>query len=511
MIFRTKHSKVHIVFLVIIVFFKIDCFSKSIKRQELKSDFEQFKSIIYTESSYYQLTNYDFIKHFEEIDKEISACDSMTIYKFASILEEVLSNLIDRHANIRYNELDEEKHPQSTFHFPFALAPLNNNLLCIINSNDKFEYIIYDCMYPYLKSINGYSIEDFIDKFVCNRKLSPDKAKYYNFSRDIRYIGDIFLKNDILLDGFNLDIVLTDLVEDKFISLPLSRKKTTWRDIGAKNNNLLSYELYLNKSNFDFTKLDKWIEDDIAYLAIPEMLSYKEYPSLENYIHKVFNTYKNASAMIIDIRDNGGGTRDILKTISEYIVLQNQSPWVANIAYVRSDQSLNEDIASMAGRYLYNIDSEYFCEKDRKAIRKFYNSFTPQLDFNYNRFSEPYFMLLHSGKVSINCPIYILVNERCFSAASVFTAAFKGLPNVTIAGVKTNGSSGRSKKFNLKNSKIRIKISTMISIQRNGYPLDGCGTTPDLTLERDMNQILGKSDSQLSALLNYINESNKSN
>lgn len=68
----------------------------------------------------------------------------------------------------------------------------------------------------------------------------------------------------------------------------------------------------------------------------------------------------------------------------------------------------------------------------------------------------------------------------------------------------TDGSSSNSDRFELPNSKIRIKLSTMVSFQKDGKILDGYGTEPDIKIERDINQILWKSDTQLEKLRSLI-------
>ena len=77
---------------------------------------------------------------------------------------------------------------------------------------------------------------------------------------------------------------------------------------------------------------------------------------------------------------------------------------------------------------------------------------------------------------------------------------------MTIAGITTDGSSGNSQKINLPHSQIRVKVSTMLSFQRNGKTLDGHGTKPDLLLMPDEGQVLGERDSQLMGLLEFINK-----
>jgi C-terminal processing protease CtpA/Prc len=127
-------------------------------------------------------------------------------------------------------------------------------------------------------------------------------------------------------------------------------------------------------------------------------------------------------------------------------------------------------------------------------------------DLDSNTFSEYYYYILNGqkltkGKSQYKKPIYILANERTFSAASVLVSVLKGLPNIKIVGVNTDGSSGNSESFKLPNSKLRGKISTMVSYQKDGRILDGIGTKPDVVIERSLDQIFLKEDHQLKRLL----------
>jgi len=130
------------------------------------------------------------------------------------------------------------------------------------------------------------------------------------------------------------------------------------------------------------------------------------------------------------------------------------------------------------------------------------------VEVDETRFSSPYYMVMkHDPKRFLDIPIYILCDEFSFSAASILVSVFKGLPNVTICGITTNGSSGRSNYFYLTHSGIRLKLSTMLSFQRNGHPLDGYGTQPDIFLDRDEKQVLGQQDTQLIRLMELIEKS----
>lgn len=480
-------------------------FGQKLNKEKALEDFNEFKTLLEKQSSYYQISDTDFNKLYEETERKIKSKDSIRTYFLAFELEKIISELIDRHASIKMEDFEEDDYNIFGLHFPFSLGHLKGKVVALNHNRSKNKYEYYSKDFPFLKSINNIDIYEFIDKYAYTNKRSPSRAKLNDGLQGIRDIGELYFKQGkTTLE--EISITLTDGEKTKNIVLPPSSKRHMWFDIGSlwmKRD----YSDFRKEKNYDLSKLDKWLTDSIAYLAIPIMVSYENNPNLEAYLKFTMEKYRNSKALIIDIRSNGGGTRDILKTISKYLVKPEQSPWIANVAYVRSDQYLDEDISSMQSRYLYNYNSEFLSENDRKAIDTFNSQFKTEYSVSNDKFSEPFYMVLQTNNLPLKCPVYILVNEMSFSAASVFTSAFKGLPNVKIVGVNTNGSSGRSQYFYLKNSNIRVKLSTMLSFQRNGQPLDGRGTKPDIIIEKDEAQIFAKEDSQLKKLIHIIETS----
>lgn len=478
------------------------CTAQFLSKKQALEDFMEFQMLMEKQSSYYQLSTFDFQKRYKMLEAEIRSKDSIPVHFLAFEFEKIIAETVDRHANIRMDKFDEDDYEMYNLHFPYALSHLDGNivLLSMNRSIKQFEYAFKD--YPFLKSINGVAVHSFLDQYAYRRKKTPMPAKLTDGVRDLRDIGELYFKQGVSkMDSMRL--VLTDGKNDKSLTVPLSDRKNRWFDKGnlwAKRN----FRGFEREQDFDLNNLDKWLADSIGYLGIPSMASFEEMPKLDTYLENTIEKFRNAKALIVDIRGNSGGTRSILNKLAGYFVKDAQSPWVANVAYVRVDQPIDEDIESMQGRFLYNYHSDFLSDADRKAIDQFNSEFKPTNTIDKEKFSAPFYMLLHSNKNPLTCPIYILVNEECFSAASVFTAAFKGLPNVKIAGVRTNGSSGRSHYFYLKNSNIRVKLSTMLSFQRNGKTLDGNGTEPDIIIEKDEAQLLGKRDSQLEKLIEMI-------
>ncbi|MGI9552452.1 MAG: S41 family peptidase [Aurantibacter sp.] len=488
--------------LIALIFSASLSFAQFIQRKEALADLKEFKTSLEKQSSYFQLSDFDFESRYKQIERKIVKQDSIPIYYLAYELEKIIAETIDRHANIRMDDLEEEDFELFSLHFPFSLAYLDGKVVALKESKTSKGYEYYLDQYHFLKSINGKSIDDFLERYAYRRKHSPDQARLTDGLRDLRDIGELCFKQGEL-DIKKVNIVLTDGKRDKNLTLPLSNKKNRWWDVGSLRYSD-AWMSFIRGRDYDFDKLDRWLTDSIGYLALPAMISYEEYSTFEPYLKATMEKYRNAKALIFDIRGNSGGTREILSTLSGYIIQPMQSPWVANVAYVRSDQNLDEDISSMQRRFLYNYDSDFLSDVDRKSIDDFNSSYETEYKFDIKKFSSPFYMVLHGNSSPLTCPIYILVNEECFSAASVFASAFKGLPKVKLVGVNTNGSSGRSQNFHLVNSNIRVRLSTMLSFQRNGKTLDGNGTVPDIVLERSEAQVLGKKDTQLEQLIELI-------
>ncbi len=183
---------------------------------------------------------------------------------------------------------------------------------------------------------------------------------------------------------------------------------------------------------------------------------------------------RKSKALIIDVRDNGGGTRDLIQELAGYFI-HSDSVYVVNATKQRGKLPLNKELKErLHGRYLFAKNELDI--REQKAVDEFMESFKPMYELDKDKFSEYYYYVLNG----------------------------KNLPNIKIVGVNTDGSSGNSQRFELPNSKLRGKISTMVSFQKNGKILDGIGTKPDIKIERSLEQIFLKEDYQLKKLFEII-------
>ncbi len=132
----------------------------------------------------------------------------------------------------------------------------------------------------------------------------------------------------------------------------------------------------------------------IGYMYIPSFSS----PIGTGNLNAIFAYFNDCDALVIDIRNNGGG------------MLSN--------------------VETLVSRF---IDSEFTTAYIRHKTGP-----------GHNDFSEPYPMTYHPAGTGKHWdkPVAVLTNRSCFSAANDFVSAMKQLPGVKIVGARTGGGGG---------------------------------------------------------------------
>lgn len=472
-------------------------------KKQITEDIEFLTKTLNEKSSYVYLNGYDFNNDFESYLQSLG--DSTRLEDFGMFITNTLAKIGDRHSSanrIRGYDLNE------SLFLPFVYAPLNGKVI-VLNYKPSKELEILDPKFPYLKNIDGIYIRDFLQKTRPEDIKAPKETHFTFAVRDIRDIQ----KNYILLNKplpkeikltlsdatFQNDTVLTVSVVDK------SKRLRPWDE---------KFEVdYLFVKDEDYNQPDIIeqlfsVKENIAYIRIPEMVNKDEAPLFFDKVNSFMHAIQfNSEALIIDVRANGGGTRDLLYEFAKYLI-HPDSTYIINATKQRGPLPLPKAYKkNLHSRFLFPL-SELDNIEQKKAT-EFLKTFKPVYELDKNKYSEYYFGLLNGKKLAeqsfyYSTPVYILANEKTFSAASVFVSAFKGLPNIKIVGVTTDGSSGNSEWIDLPNSKLSGEISTMVSFQKDGKILDGYGTKPDIKIERDLNQVLWLSDTQLEKLKELI-------
>lgn len=205
-----------------------------------------------------------------------------------------------------------------------------------------------------------------------------------------------------LLEYFELLASMLDELKDGHVNLiadfSTSSYRQWWSDYPQDFNLRTLQEYYLH---FDYYQTS-----GISYKILDDNIGYMYYPSFSSGIGELNLDYimailYNCDALIIDIRNNGGG------------LLTNIDVLVSR--FIDSDTT---------GGFIVHKTGP-----------------------GHDDFSEPFEIIYHPAadyRISWpdKKPVYVLTNRSCYSAANDFVAVMKSLPNVRIVGARTGGGGG---------------------------------------------------------------------
>lgn len=205
-----------------------------------------------------------------------------------------------------------------------------------------------------------------------------------------------------VVELFQLCSAMLDELKDGHVNLTsefsTSYYRNWWSDYPQDFDLRTIQQYYLGFNYFQTSGIMYWVlEDNIGYMYYPSFSSGIGQLNLD-YIMALLS---DTDALIIDIRDNGGG--------------------------------LLTNIDVLVSRFIdHDIKGGTIMHKTGPA---------------HDDFSEPYQIVYHpasEGRISWKDqkPVYVLTNRSCFSAANDFVAVMKTLPNVTIVGARTGGGGG---------------------------------------------------------------------
>ena len=359
-----------------------------LSKTQIVEDLDFLRNSLDEKSSYVYLNGYDFNFDFDNYINTIG--DSTRLEDFGMFITNTLAKIGDRHASL--NGIRGYALNESLF-LPFIYAPVNDKVLVLNRTPDK-ELALLNAKFPYLKKIDEMDIGEFLQK-TRPEDIAAPKETYFTYAvRDIRDIE----KNYLLLDKSlpqEIKITLSDFhfKHDTTYTIRLVNKSQRQRPWDEK------FEIdYLFIKEEDYNKaeiIDKLFskEDNLAYVKIPEMTDIEEAPLLFDKVNAFMKSIQNDSkALIIDVRANSGGTRDLLYEFAKYLI-HPDSIYVVNATKQRGSLPLSKDFKeSLHQRFLFS-----FSELDKRGqekVKEFLKTFDPIYELDQSKYSEYYFGLL---------------------------------------------------------------------------------------------------------------------
>ncbi len=224
------------------------------------------------------------------------------------------------------------------------------------------------------------------------------------------------------------------------------------------------------------------LEGGVGYLLLPHMESEEAF---ERHVAPMLEKLRATRAAVLDLRGNSSTHRGLVRRLLPALL----------------DRSIVYNVASSGADLddvdLYARDSEEWTDPQRAAIDAL--KFEPE----WGQGPWQYGVVGSREKVYRN-PVAVLVDGATRNAAEVLADALQRSGRAILVGEPTGGSDGRPVAFTLKNSRIRVAVSTMASYRPDGKLFLNNSLLPAEQLPRDPRDWTGASDAQLKRALDRL-------
>ncbi len=241
-------------------------------------------------------------------------------------------------------------------------------------------------------------------------------------------------------------------------SFNVSYYRKWWSDYPENYNARLVEEHYLNFNYLSAGGMD--------YAILPQNVGYMRYSSFnsmvgESNLDQILLHLNVCDGLIIDVRDNGGGSMTNVETIVRRFITER----------------------TLAG---------YISHKTGPG---------------HDDFSEPYayyYDPAEAGRIMWGKPVVVLASRGTFSAANNFVSIMQYRPNTVIAGSTTGGGSGMPFNSELPNGwGIRFSACSVLDAKGNTTE-QGIEPTPGCAVDLDPVQALDGHDTILDFAISYL-------
>jgi hypothetical protein len=455
------------------------------------ADIDELERRLLDQSSYLTRLGFDYQKALADLRRTINAETQLASFVFD--VQKLVMQIGDCHASVQ----SRVELPTTGF-LPLRPADTASGVAALrINLNQ-----LLDPGCPYLESIDGVPLDRWLDAAA---RYVPRGSPQLIRCRSLEWLGQVALLR----------------VE---LKLPASEAVT----IGLRSregDKHATQRLRLTNQGYRVAQVrsrpSRLLDGNIGYLLIPAMDD-----RLVELTVATIKSFRDTKGLIIDVRNNQGGTYGLMRGIYGFFVPDDAGPHVTNIAAYRLSANFARD--HIEYRPTYRADWEGWSDQERAAIRQASAAFKPEWQLAQGKFSDWHYMILsreRSGRGNrsqtivaggpgkdyffYDKPVVILSNAVSISATDGFLNAFADLPQVTIVGEPSAGGSGATRQFQLSKTRLVIALSSMASFRPNGKLFDGNGIEVDVAVKPEVEDYTTDGDSVLARGIDLINEKSK--
>ena len=450
--------------------------SGPLTREEAERDLARLAELIETRYSYRDLVGFDWRGALAALRHGLGA--TVERGAFALGIAELLARFGDGHTRLELFDLPPGYAPFLPARFGgrlYAFEPDRSGLL--------------DAGFPILLAIDGVPVERWLEAAGRWAVDGSPQLRAFQTERFLRHV--VFLRT------------LLDLPARDTVTLLLGRQED-----GATREKVLPIVATKPLYGIWPAGRSRRLDGDIGYLRLASMAPAEQ---ISDELIETMNRFRDTEGLILDLRGNGGGSRDALRILLPYL-LEDDQVAVVNAARYRLDR-LDDPAAPegyLADRYLFPLASKRWSPGERAAIERLREvgelSWTPAgielSDWHYFTISRDD----NPAAYRYREPVAVLLDAGCFSATDVFLGAFSAQPGprVWLIGEPSGGGSGRSLSYELPASGLRVRLSSMVSYRPYWRLYERHGVFPDRVVEAVPTDFTGETDTVLDAAREHL-------
>ncbi|MGS2740351.1 S41 family peptidase [Sinomicrobium sp. M5D2P17] len=424
-------------------------------------------------SKFWQEVNYNFV-YLDKIDREAweeeykklitEVQETENDYEYYRLLQKFCAMLKDGHTNVNFPKILYGSILLNTYFGEYRIFLSNIDGKAIITRVNASKKEVLPIGTEIVK-VNGMETKEYIKEHV---------APYISSSTE-HILKDWSIRLMLRAPegtGFHLEFRLPD---GSSKSLRLTHTKTEEKEV---------YPPFEEHELLDF----KWLENDIAYVALN---SFSDAKIDTLFTEKLPELYK-AKKLVIDLRNNGGGSTSIGTKILQY--LTNDT-----LLYGSKTQSrLHIPSFKAWGKWTEAKDTVNNAWAKQEYL-SYHDAFYH--DFPY----EPDTVKLKEKRIVV--PTVLLIGHNTASAAEDFLIYADNQQHMVKIGEPTFGSTGQPLLFDLPGGG-SARVCTKKDTYPDGREFVGYGIQPDITVKKTLSDYLKNKDPALEEAIRYLNRKN---
>ena len=415
-----------------------------------RADIEAFGAGLKDQFAYLGLGEVDLDRELAQIRDGLTG-DQADILELRLELHRLLMRFGDGHAQIRSNlPLGQ---PGDKY-MPFLLIESSAGVVAVLP--DRSALVEPDA--PVVRAVDGKTMDEWVElarPYVANGSPQLVRRRALGDMRRIDWLRRVLGAET----GAPLKVTFSSVDGSETVEreLELSSRRPTYGPWPRSRSTIL--------------------DGDIGYLRIVQM------DGDVDELREAMEEFVDTKGLIVDVRGNGGGTRELLLALGGYLIGPKEPAVVGNIAQYRLSRRFDED--HLEARYMHRVGWDGWNDRQRKAIEAAAAAFKPEWQ-PVGEFSAWHYLVLdrsgHAAEYFYDRPVVVLSDSGCFSATDIFLGALELLPRVTLVGAASSGGSARSQSFRLPNTGMEVRCASMASFRPDGRLYDGRGIEVDIEI-----------------------------